>query len=323
MSTDLSLAKSLYFTAIDGVASFPEVMTAIRDAIADPAATPTTVGRAVERDVAFASRLLRIVNSPAVGLIRPCASVPHAVTLVGLQRIGMHAEKVASLAALSQCAAIAPEVTERVAIEAAIARTIAAQVGISPEQAFTAALLSELGIIAIVATQPNWDTRGVSCLEEKERIGFDHAEIGADVLERWNLPSPIPDVVRHHHDLDAAKAVSSEVARYVSVLQAAAYLAPGVNCEDEPNIDEWDLIASAHPALEYLDIDAVKLAKMWPLLMAAIAEESQSALPLPERDEEERPAPVKKKPNRRSFYFAMAMAVAIPAAVGFELFFRT
>ena len=98
-------------TAIDGVASFPEVMTAIRDAISDPAATPTSVGRAVERDVAFASRLLRIVNAPAVGLIRPCASVPHAVTLVGLQRIGMHAEKVASLAALSQCASIAPEVT--------------------------------------------------------------------------------------------------------------------------------------------------------------------------------------------------------------------
>ena len=65
MSSVLPLEKGFYFTAIDGVASFPEVMTAIRDAISDPGATPTSVGRAVERDVAFASRLLRIVNAPA------------------------------------------------------------------------------------------------------------------------------------------------------------------------------------------------------------------------------------------------------------------
>lgn len=323
MMADLPLAKSFYFTAIDGIASFPEVMTALRDAIADPAATPASVGRAVERDVAFASRLLRIVNAPAVGLIRPCASVPHAVALVGLQRIGMHAEKVASLAALSQCAAIAPEVTARAAVEAAIARTIAAEVGASPEQAFTAALLSNVGVIAIVATQPNWSPRAISCGEEKLRLGFDHAELGADVLTRWNLPSPIPDIVRHHHDLDAAKATTTEIARYVAVLQTAEYLAPGVDCEDEPNVDEWELIAD-HPALEHLGIDAVRLARMWPDLVAGIEEESRaSSLPmaLPERDEAP-PVPARaRKKDRRAFYLAMAAAVAIPAAVGFELFF--
>lgn len=324
MPTELPLAKAAYFTAIDGVASFPEVMTAIRNAIADPGATPTSVGRAVERDVAFASRLLRIVNAPAVGLIRPCASVPHAVALVGLARIGMHAEKVASLAALSQCAAIAPDVTKRAAVEAAIARSIAAEVGVSPEQAFTASLLADIGVIAIIAAQPKWRTDTISCADEKVRLGFDHAELGADVLVRWHLPSPIPEVVRLHHDLEAAKASTTEVARYVAVLQAAEYLAPGVDCNDEPNVDEWELIAS-HPALELLGIDAVRLARLWPELVKGIEEESRTTSApsaMTEHEEERSPQARAPKKSRKAFYFAMAAAVAIPAAVGFELFFR-
>lgn len=328
MSNDLPLAKRFYFTAIDGVASFPEVMTAIRTAIADPAATPTSIGRAVERDVAFASRLLRIVNAPAVGLIRPCASVPHAVTLVGLKRIGMHAEKVASLAALSQCASIAPDVTKRAAMEAAIARTIATEIGLSPEQAFTAALLADIGVIAIIATQPSWVGGAISCGEERLRLGFDHAELGSEVLTRWNLPSPIPEVVRFHHDLEGAKAnTTAEIARYVAVLQAAEYLTPGVEGSAEtesPSQDEWDLIAS-HPSLQHLGIDAVRLARMWPSLVAGIEEESRGSSPplaLPQREEELVRPPSPPKKSRRAFYVAMVAAVAIPAAIGFELFFR-
>lgn len=327
MSNDLRLDKSIYFTAIDGVASFPEVMTAIRNAVADPAATPTTVGRAVERDVAFASRLLRLVNSPAVGLIRPCASVPHAVSLIGLQRIRMHAEKVASLAALSKCAAIAPDVTKRAAIEAAIARTLASEVGISPEQAFTAALLSDIGVIAVISTHPSFGHEAISCEEERQRLGFDHAELGSDVLTRWNLPSPIPDVVRSHHDLEAAKATSTELARYVAILQAAEYLAPGVDCENnEPNVDEWSLIAE-HPALQHLGIDGVHLAHLWPKLVAGIAEESEANAPPSQRDAadrvEERPLEARaRRKSKKAFYLAMAAAFLIPAAVGFELFFR-
>lgn len=319
MSSVLPLEKGFYFTAIDGIASFPEVMMAIRDAIQDPAATPLSVGKAVERDVAFTTRLLRIVNAPTVGLIRPCASIPHAVTLVGLQRIGMHAEKAASLAALSQCASIAPDLAARSAIEAAIARTIATQVGMSPDHAFTASLLAGVGIVAILATQPNWDA-GVSRGEEQLRLGFDHADLGADILQRWHLPDPIPHVVRHHHDLDAAIAAGPDIGRYVAILQAAEYLAPGVGSDEEPNIDEWELIAD-HPALIHLDIDAVQLARLWPDLLTGIQEEANGArMELPER--EDRPSQAKRKKSKTAFYLAMAAALAIPAAVGLQLFWR-
>lgn len=328
MASDLQLSKSIYYTAIDGVASFPEVMTEIRNAISDPKATPQSVGRAVERDVAFASRLLRIVNSPAAGLVRPCGSLPHAVTLIGLQRIGMHAETVASLQAISQCASIAPEITKRVAAEAAIARTLATAVGASAEHAYTAMLLADIGIIAILATQPNWSGEEGSVpshTEEKARLGFDHAELGSDIVRRWNLPSPIPEVIAVHHDQTAAHAVSYEVERLVLVMQAAEYLAPGVQADDTPAPNEWAEIEE-HPALKALGLDAVDVATLWPKLQASLEEDSDARNSgIPVAPTNAKPEPQKKKqkrPMNKSFMMAMFAAIAIPAAVGFELFFR-
>jgi HD-like signal output (HDOD) protein len=317
MSSDLKLAKSFYFTAIDGVASFPEVMTAIRAAISDPAATPATVGRAVERDVAFAARLLRIVNAPTSGLLRPCASLPHAIALVGLARIGMHAEKVASLAALSQCASVAPEIAKRAALEAAVARVLATAVGASPEHAFTAALLANVGSVAILATQPGWASeKADGCIEEHERLGFDHAELGADILRRWHLPAPIPDVVFHHHDLGDAHACSREVGRLVAVLQVAELLAPSIEQALEPNV------VADHPALLELGLDAAKLAALWPELIAGIAEDAGSKPSMIPARGAWMTAPPPRPKSCKGFYFAMAAAVVIPAIVGFELFFR-
>lgn len=325
MASDLQLSKSIYYTAIDGVASFPEVMTEIRSAISDPKATPQTVGRAVERDVAFASRLLRIVNSPAAGLLRPCGSLPHAVSLIGLQRIAMHAETVASLQAISRCASIAPEITKRVATAAAVARTLAAAVGASPEHAYTATLLADIGIIAILATQPNWGGEdGVvpSAADEKARLGFDHAELGADIVRRWNLPSPIPEVIAVHHDAAAAQAASHDVARLVHVLQAAEFLTPDVEAADSPAASEWAEIEQ-HPSLKALGLDAVDVAALWPKLQAGLEDSDARESGIPVALTEAAPEPRKKhrRPVNRSFVVAMFAAIAIPAAVGFELFF--
>lgn len=315
MDGDLKLQKSIYFTAIDGVASFPEVMTGIRDAIADPKATPASVARAVERDVAFASRLLRLVNSPAAGLLRPCGSLPHAVALVGLERIGIHAETVASLAALQACTAVAPELTARAAFQAAVARQIAVEVKSSPEHAYTAALLVHIGAVAIYVTQPGWQVDATRTLEnERERIGLDHAELGGDILRRWNLPAPIPTVVEMHHDLAGARAHGSEVERLVAILQLAEKLAPFV--QEEPTAEEWDAVAS-EPAARFLDLDAGKL--------AAICREVEDGEEHDARFSGVAMAPsaaslAAPAPRQKSFVIAIAAAVAIPAAVGYALF---
>jgi len=354
MNTPASpLDKFVYFAAIDRVASFPEVVTAVRVAVAEKLATPATVAKAIERDVAFSSRLLRIVNAPEIGLIRPCVSVAHAVSLVGMGRIGMLAEATASRTSIEKCAAIAPEVARKAATHASIARVLAIAVGMPPEQAFTAALLCDVGEVAILATYPGHTSQHMTDIEdrfivEREFFGFDHAELGGEILGRWNLPAPLPEVVAYHHDLAGAQEkCAKDVVRLIALLQATEILAKRVAEQD--SITE-DALAdfSGHPAVPVLGLTAEKIVSLWNNLRASFAREQRSLDSLDSDDADESsddvvtfdgPAPSLRVPeskkrgaggrapkrtgSRRGVVIAAlaAFAIAIPATA-FALFFH-
>lgn len=322
MTIDALLGKGSYFTAIDGVASFPDAMASIRTAVRDRAATPPSVARAVERDVAFASRLLRIVNAPAVGLIRPCASVAHAVSLIGMSRIGMLAEATASQAAIERCASVAPELAARAAMRAAIARAIASAVDAPAEQAFTSALLADVGMVAMLATQPEcqtiWSSSGTgaeSLAAERTAMGFDHPELGGDILRRWNMPTPIPDVVAFHHDLDAAREHGREIERLVALVQVANALVPTVLKHVAAEAEELAALATA-PAFATLGLDAAKLTALWPLLKDSLRTGdaiTNDGVVTARRPRFEPPAPAAKKKQHAVWVVAAVVPVVVAA----------
>lgn len=288
--------KKPFFKAIDRVASFPDVMIAIRSAVAEETNAPPVIARCVERDVAFASRLLRIVNAPAIGLIRPCASVEHAVSLLGRSRVGLLAEEAASRAAVEQCAAIAPDLAKHATAHASIARALAPLVNASPEQAFTATLLSNIGLVAILAVDAGEGAPSPNGVEgEREHFGFDHMELGADILERWHMPSPIPDVVARHHDLALARERSYDVERLVAILQAAEVLAPLVagGPDEAPDAEVLGKLMAGHPAFAVLgpQLDVEKLGAAWPALRASLRSEQQREAEAPAPSEDAKSAP--------------------------------
>jgi putative nucleotidyltransferase with HDIG domain len=98
-------------------------------------------------------------------------------------------------------------------IETAIAsRRIAQVLNISPpEHTFTAALTHDIGKVVLgTFAEVNTETILALALEEKisfeeaeQRVlGIDHAEVGACLLEHWNLPGSLVGVVRWHHQLE-------------------------------------------------------------------------------------------------------------------------
>ncbi len=338
--------KKPFFTAIDRVASFPDVMIAIRSAVSEETSAPPVIARCVERDVAFASRLLRIVNAPAIGLIRPCASVEHAVSLLGRSRVGLLAEEAASRAAVEQCAAIAPDLAKHATAHASIARALAPLVNASPEQAFTATLLSNIGLVAILAVDEGEGAPKMGSVEgEREHFGFDHMELGAEILERWHMPSPIPDVVARHHDLGLARERSYDVERLVAILQAAEALAPLVvdGPDEAPDAEVLGKLMAEHPAFAVLGpqlLDVDKLRGAWPALRASLrSEEQQEEAPAPSDDVKSAPprpastipdpfadlARLSRVPPRRkaflsakttpTMWMAAAAVIVVPAAL--------
>lgn len=78
---------------------------------------------------------------------------------------------------------------------------------------FTAGLLHDIGKI-VMGTFLDLDVKPIVDLafehqvsfEEAERrvLGIDHAEVGAALLEKWNLPTPVVEAVRWHHEPERA-----------------------------------------------------------------------------------------------------------------------
>jgi len=82
---------------------------------------------------------------------------------------------------------------------------------LEPDLVFTAGLLHDIGKIVINNAPPEalevivevMHEEGMSALDaELAVLGADHAEIGGQILDRWNLPVQLTSAVRFHHAPD-------------------------------------------------------------------------------------------------------------------------
>ncbi len=94
----------------------------------------------IARDVSFAYRILRYINSAAFGLRRKVDSIQHAATLIGLQRI----KTWLTILALSQVDDKPHELMLTSLIRARLCELLATEMGVAPGNAFTIGLFSTL-----------------------------------------------------------------------------------------------------------------------------------------------------------------------------------
>lgn len=169
------------------------------------------IARAVMRDPALTSRLLRIANSVAFGRPRQIASVPHAISLLGLRTV-----RVVALASALIDNVEHRRIPEfdyegfwRNSVAAALAARSFSELSSKPhpDEAFLAGLLQDLGLYGLAdALMDRYLTLLQSAYEqgidlaplEEERLGVNHADISAALLESWGFPDRIVEAVRRH-----------------------------------------------------------------------------------------------------------------------------
>lgn len=192
--------------------SLPEVCHRVNEMLDDPNVTSNQVGRVIRLDPALTARLLKIVNSALYGFRSRIDTVSQAVTIIGL-------EELRSLVMASSANLVFNRIsTDLVDMDTfwhhsvytgLVARHLAGQCELSGrETIFLTGLLHDVGQLVIYNQLPKEASRILAqtdaqerklCDVEREVLGFDHTEVGAELLKLWELPRSLWEPVRHHH----------------------------------------------------------------------------------------------------------------------------
>ncbi len=177
----------------------------------DPEATLNEVAGVVGRDPAISAKLMRMANSPLYARRRKSENIRQAIALFGLNGtllLALGFSVVDSSRRGSGC------IDHNHFWRRALACAICAQMlgsRIEPalkEELFLAALLQDIGMLAIEKVQPALyqPCQASPCQHEqiiaveRSHLDCDHAEVGGWLLRNWNLPAHIVKAVACSHD---------------------------------------------------------------------------------------------------------------------------
>lgn len=170
------------------------------------------IAKLIERDQALTSKILQAANSPLYGFSRKISTVELAVVIMGFNSIK---EIVISLVVQKFVKKYSKSLidinqfwTYSVFCGAA-SRLLARKLGYRlAGEAFVAGLMHDMGILILIQ-HFNSDFRKIKVIQEEHKyslvaaeeivLGCTHADIGAWLAEKWNLPSQLVDAIQYHH----------------------------------------------------------------------------------------------------------------------------
>jgi len=219
-----SASRNLVLAAVEALPPLPAVALRVMQVAQDPHSSASDLAIGVSADPGFSARVLRIANSAAYRLSRDITSVQDALVMLGF----VLARNVAVSGAIA--GAYAPDCLNALfRIDAFWRHSIAVAFRASElagksrrvdvPSAFTAGILHNMGRLAMFYADPagldqavaRAMATGTELEPMEEQLGYDHAEVGGILAEKWHLPADIVDAIRGHHGSHEGEATLSGV----------------------------------------------------------------------------------------------------------------
>ena len=269
----VSPAPAALVKDVSGLVSPPDVCMRIFELLQSPESSARDIGDVIIRDPNLTARLLKIVNSPFYNFARRVDTVSRAIAIVGTRDLY---NLVVAISAVRSFSNIANDLVNmdtfwrHSLFTALIARGFAKRCQIlHPERLFIAGLLHDIGSLVLynrmlelsrdLLLVAEGDEAALDEAEHQE-LGFGHAELGALLLELWNIPESLQSAVRYHHRPEGA---TGESAREAAILHVAEVLANrseiGGFCEDTvpgagPHPESWTTLNLDPDSLDFEEI---------------------------------------------------------------------
>ncbi|MCA9258389.1 MAG: HDOD domain-containing protein [Planctomycetales bacterium] len=226
----------LLLDQFDRLHSPPVVALRVLELTRDPNFDVAELLDCLERDPALSASLLRLINSSYYGVPREIPSLQQAVTYLGRRtlRLAVLGFGLVHSMLRGAPAAFLRSYWRRSLTMASAARKLAYILDdpdeVDADVAFTAALLADLGMAALVQIDPQeylsltrqehvWAHRQA----ERDALGFDHVDFGVHLLTRWYIPLPILGAVRDHHGCSLEAPLLSQTIAASNLLSEALW----------------------------------------------------------------------------------------------------
>lgn len=215
----MSLTLEELVARVEDLPALPAVVTQVMRLIEDPDSTAADLNAVISRDQALTAKVLRLANSAYYGFARRVGTVTEAVVLLGFNTI-RNLVLAASVSNVLQREApgyhlARGELWRHSLTSAMAARLLARKARFrAAEEAFVAGLLHDIGKLILSqyvgqAYQELLDRvaqSGLPFMEaERQVLGFDHAQAGGLVAEKWNLPEALVEAISCHHQPQLAR----------------------------------------------------------------------------------------------------------------------
>ena len=193
-------------------------------------------------DPAFSAEILTLANSALYCRKTPAATIAKAIQFVGLERTR-------ALTATVAMHGMVRDTINKVAVRdcwahsratALIAEWLAPFYRVLPDQAYTAALMHDIGRLAMLSAYPEYQAllatatgANQELLEaEKQSFSIDHCEAGRWLTKIWGLPEEFWNTAAYHHE-----PIAGTPGDRLDLVRLSCLLAQSLEFKAAPRID--------------------------------------------------------------------------------------
>lgn len=196
---------------VSKIPALPQVVHKALQIIEDPKSSMSDLARVIKLDQVMTALILRWVNSGYYALSQKVVSIEQAIALLGHRTIQNLVLSASVAQFMSQpipgYELEKGDLWKRSVGMAAGARLLAKDIGAEmAEQAYYAGLLCDIGKLAYNFLIKSLPAESLTRVKmpfdqiETQIFGYDHADVGAEIVKRWNLPDHLVEIIQHHHN---------------------------------------------------------------------------------------------------------------------------
>ena len=240
--------------------SLPEVSLRVNEIANDPESTAEDMGKVIAQDPSLVVRMLKIANSSYYGLSTEVDTITRAIAVLGTNKIR---DLVLSTSASKAFEGIPNNlITMQDFWHHSLYCGILAQIlskmskKTNSESVFIAGLLHDIGQLLMFNQMPEKSHEAILLLmegseeletfeAERHVFGFDHTQVGAELIKNWKLAPVLQECVEFHHEPQNAKNFPVEAA-IINIANAVAVMADFDSMNDDIDIPminpiSWEL----------------------------------------------------------------------------------